>query len=119
MNITRPPNGPPTVLMKLRIHAFFFSDLWEAFSKTNTRSNRNPYPSKRQPEHRDKLLKLCFLSRTVIWTLRGSVIWLFHDSLPPLGCGTDYSGARLLGDTELLGSERQRRNGSLVKHLQS
>lgn len=105
--------------MKLRIHAFFSSDLWEVFSKTNTQSNRNPRPSNRQPEHSDKLIKLCFPSHTVIWTLRGSVIWLFYDSLLPLGCVTDYSGARLLGDTVLLLSKQQRRHGSLVKHLQS
>lgn len=81
--------------------------------------NRKPCPSKRLPEHTDKLTKLCFLSPTVIWTLQRSVIWLFYDSMLPLGCVKDYSGARLLGDTTLLLSKQQRRNRSLVKHLQT
>lgn len=62
-------------------------------------------------EHTDKLTKLWFLSPTVIGTLQRSVTWLLYDSLLPLGCGKDYSGARLLGDTMLLLSEQQRETG--------
>lgn len=104
--------------MKLRYALAFFGDLWEVFSKKpHNLIGTSVLP--REPEHRDKLTKLCFLSHTVKWTLQASDIWLFYDSLLPLGCATDYSGARLLGDTVLLLSKQQRRHRSLVKHLQS
>lgn len=119
MNIVCSLHSPPAAaLMTLRYTLAFFSDLREVFSKhPHNLIGTSVLP--REPEHRDKLTKLCFLSRTAKWTLQGSDIWLVYDSLLPPGCATDYSGARLLGDTVLLLSKQQRRHGSPVKHLQS